>query len=124
MYLTRNQAGVYSASGVRIPPSPPDTQNAPNGAFCVSGGEGDLDLNPRRRRGSTDWQDCRSGQPQAAPQARSAGGVRAMDGPNQSRDAPAFQASPFARLAKSEEFAPNQRPRMPTRAAMTASGIA
>ena len=24
MYLTRNQAGVYSASGVRIPPSPPD----------------------------------------------------------------------------------------------------
>ena len=26
MYLTRNQAGVYSASGVRIPPFPPDSQ--------------------------------------------------------------------------------------------------
>ena len=26
MYLTRNQAGVYSASGVRIPPSPPIRQ--------------------------------------------------------------------------------------------------
>ncbi len=26
MYLTRNQAGVYSPSGVRIPPSPPDFQ--------------------------------------------------------------------------------------------------
>src|SRR5690606_27288350 len=38
MYLTRNQAGVYSASGVRIPPSPPDSHAAPQGAFCVSGG--------------------------------------------------------------------------------------
>src|SRR5690606_5739722 len=39
MYLTRNQAGVYSASGVRIPPSPPDSHDAPQGAFYVSGGE-------------------------------------------------------------------------------------
>src|SRR5690606_41832577 len=30
MYLTRNQAGVYSASGVRIPPSPPDMPRAPD----------------------------------------------------------------------------------------------
>src|SRR5690606_13227784 len=40
MYLTRNQAGVNSASGVRIPPSPPDTQKPPQGGFCVSGGPG------------------------------------------------------------------------------------
>ena len=34
MYLTRNQAGVYSASGVRIPPSPPDMIESPReGAF-------------------------------------------------------------------------------------------
>ena len=26
--------------GSSTTPSPPDTQNAPNGAFCVSGGEG------------------------------------------------------------------------------------
>src|SRR5690606_15689054 len=43
MYLTRNQAGVNSASGVRIPPSPPDTQKPPQGGFCVSGGEGGSD---------------------------------------------------------------------------------
>src|SRR5690606_28129200 len=35
MYLTRNQAGVYSASGVRIPPSPPDPPEPPQGGFCV-----------------------------------------------------------------------------------------
>ncbi len=40
MYLTRNQAGVYSPSGVRIPHSPPDTKMAQQGAFFVSGGEG------------------------------------------------------------------------------------
>ena len=28
--------------GSSAPPSPPDTQNAPNGAFCVSGGEGGI----------------------------------------------------------------------------------
>ncbi len=39
MYLTRNQAGVYSASGVRIPPSPPDKEKGlPNGSpFSLSG---------------------------------------------------------------------------------------
>src|SRR5690606_9872024 len=41
MYLTRNQAGVYSASGVRIPPSPPDAnKKAPSrGLFiCIRRG--------------------------------------------------------------------------------------
>src|SRR5690606_21072378 len=37
MYLTRNQAGVYSASGVRIPPSPPDCDKPPHGGFFVTG---------------------------------------------------------------------------------------
>ena len=39
MYLTRNQAGVYSASGVRIPPSPPDKRKGlPFGSpFLLSG---------------------------------------------------------------------------------------
>ncbi len=39
MYLTRNQAGVYSASGVRIPPSPPDKRKGlPKGSpFLLSG---------------------------------------------------------------------------------------
>src|SRR5690606_16312787 len=35
MYLTRNQAGVYSASGVRIPPSPPDPVRAPAQGACL-----------------------------------------------------------------------------------------
>ena len=39
MYLTRNQAGVYSASGVRIPPSPPDKEKGlpKGGPFSLSG---------------------------------------------------------------------------------------
>src|SRR5690554_2882571 len=45
MYLTRNQAGVYSASGVRIPPSPPDCDKPPHGGFFVTG----FHERPRRR---------------------------------------------------------------------------
>ena len=70
MYLTRNQAGVYSASGVRIPPSPPDTHDAPQGAFCVSGGEG-LEESPivfDKSAGLPIWTAA------GYPQARSAGG--------------------------------------------------
>ncbi len=37
MYLTRTQACVNSASGVRIPPFPPDLKTAPTGPFSFPG---------------------------------------------------------------------------------------
>src|SRR5690606_28952345 len=47
MYLTRNQAGVYSASGVRIPPSPPDAKKrAPWWGLFFASGDGGLVRTP------------------------------------------------------------------------------
>ena len=61
---------MNSLPRVRIPPSPPETQKAPNGAFCVSGGEGGVDEPSRFDK----FARSEFGQPQAGPGAHSAEG--------------------------------------------------
>ncbi len=63
---------------VRIPLSPPDTQDAPKGAFCVSGGESWV-----QETGGFDgfaWSE--SGQPNGWPWSAQRGRVRCMDAPH------------------------------------------
>ena len=80
MYLTRNQAGVYSASGVRIPPSPPDTQTRPpmGWPFLRVWRRG---AEAKQRRGSTDSSGTNPDRRTSGPGARSAEGLGPWMGP-------------------------------------------
>ena len=77
MYLTRNQAGVYSASGVRIPPSPPDkAKGRPSGGLLLCPVEGRQMRSPAGFDGSAGAEpDSRRLAPQRA--AHSAQGLGA-----------------------------------------------
>ena len=66
---------------VRIPLSPPDTQSAPKGAFCVCGGEKRVP----RPRGFDGFARSESGQPNGWPWSAPRGRVGCMDALNNPR---------------------------------------
>ena len=74
----RRRMRRVTREGSSTPLSPPDTQNAPKGAFCVSGGERGVDEPSRVRQFCLEQNWTAEGWPRSAQRE----GVGPMDGPN------------------------------------------